>query len=263
MDNAIYNKIGQNYSQYRQADPRVVDAIVGLLGLSKGSVIAEIGAGTGNYSRAFTEKGYLVKAVEPSEVMRSQAGGSQAVEWISGVAEELPIKGGSVDATIVIFSFHHFCKPTKALSEMVRITKEGPILLFTFDPRQIEPPWLAEYFPSVWEEAFTLFLPLDELTRLVESITARKVTTQIFELPHDLRDYVAAAGWRRPEIYLDPVVRSCMSAFALADQKIINGGVAKLKADLLSGAWDEKYGRLRSLESLDVGYRFVCSRRLA
>ena len=33
-------------------------------------------------------------------------------------------------------------------------------------------------------------------------------------LPHDLTDMFFAAGWRRPEIYLNPEVRAGISALA-------------------------------------------------
>ncbi len=52
MIEPIYNEIGEHYSKYRRADPRLVEAIVDLLDIPKGSIVAEVGAGTGNYSRA-------------------------------------------------------------------------------------------------------------------------------------------------------------------------------------------------------------------
>ena len=39
------------------ADPKIVDAIVELLGVPPGSAIADVGAGTGNYSCALARRG--------------------------------------------------------------------------------------------------------------------------------------------------------------------------------------------------------------
>lgn len=68
-----YNTIGKGYTKHRQADIRIVDLLYSLLNLPNGSVIADIGAGTGNYSLALAHKGYKMKAVEPSIVMRTQS----------------------------------------------------------------------------------------------------------------------------------------------------------------------------------------------
>ena len=95
---------------------------------------------------------------------------------------------------------------------------------------------------------------------MVSASTKAETTIHSFELPHDLVDCFAAAGWCRPEMYLDPSIRSCMSPFAVADADAVVHGVRILAKDLESGFWDERYGQLRSLEKWDVGYRFVKSR---
>ena len=69
----VYDSIGQSYSNFRLPDPRIIDALVNLLRLKQGSFIADIGAGTGNYSRAIANRGFFLYAVEPLSVMRSQA----------------------------------------------------------------------------------------------------------------------------------------------------------------------------------------------
>nr|WP_236117322.1 hypothetical protein [Hassalia byssoidea] len=81
------------------------------------------------------------------------------------------------------------------------------------------------------------------------------------KLPHDLTDMFAASGWRRPEIYLNPEVRANISALALADASVVEEGVVKLKEDLSTGKWNAKYGEIRNLSEIDVGYRFLCARR--
>ena len=52
----IYDSIGQSYSKFRLPDSRIVDSLVNLLQLEPGSLVADIGAGTGNYSRAIAER---------------------------------------------------------------------------------------------------------------------------------------------------------------------------------------------------------------
>lgn len=183
------------------------------------------------------------------------------MEWLNGSAENIPLPDSSVDGVIAILSFHHFSDPEQALKEMVRIVNNGPIVFFTFDPRQVEEFWLADYFPEIWKQAFDAFPPLERVVELFSKITGFNVKVATFKLPHDLVDCFSAAGWRRPEMYLDPDIRAGMSAFTLADEWVVNKGLQKLKEDLQAGAWEEKYGWLKELNEADLGYRFVCIRK--
>ena len=47
--------------------------------------------------------------------------------------------------------------------------------------------------------------------------------------------------------------------FALLDPEIVDRGVTQLADDLASGQWDDRHGHLRSLATLDVGYRLIIS----
>jgi ubiquinone/menaquinone biosynthesis C-methylase UbiE len=81
---ARYDEIGKGYNFYRKADHRLLKMLIELLGLPVGSVVADIGAGTGNYTNGLAEYGYKMKAIELSEEMRSQALFSENVEYIAG-----------------------------------------------------------------------------------------------------------------------------------------------------------------------------------
>jgi ubiquinone/menaquinone biosynthesis C-methylase UbiE len=256
----VYDSIGQSYSKFRVPDRRIVDLIVNLLQLEPGSLIADIGAGTGNYSRAIADRGYFLYAVEPSLVMRSQATEHSQIQWFTGYAEDIPLPTSSVDAAISILASHHFSNLEKAVGEMHRVAKTGAIVFLTFDPRVAEKLWIADYFPSPWEDTFRIFPPLSDVVALVQSNSQRTVEISPLMLPHDLTDMFFAAGWRRPEIYLNPYVRAGISALALADASVVEKGAGLLEEDLNSGQWDAKYGEIRKLTEIDAGYRFLCAR---
>jgi protein-L-isoaspartate O-methyltransferase len=59
MNNVLYNPIGKDYNKNRTAGPRILAAIKKLVALPEGSVIAEIGAGTGNYANALARRGQV------------------------------------------------------------------------------------------------------------------------------------------------------------------------------------------------------------
>lgn len=256
----VYDSIGQSYSKFRLPDSRIVDSLVNLLRLKQGSLVADIGAGTGNYSRAIADRGFFLYAVEPSSVMRSQAAEHPRVEWFTGYAEDIPLPNSSVDAVISILATHHFSNLEKAVREMNRIARTGAIIFLTFDPRLSQKLWIADYFSSLWADAFRVFPPLSDVVALIQTNTQRTVEIFPLMLPHDLTDMFFAAGWRRPEIYLNPDVRAGISALALADASIVETGVRFLEEDLNSGRWNAKYGEIRQLTEIDAGYRFLCAR---
>jgi len=257
MSGAIYDKIGAGYIHGRCADRRLTAALLRLLALPVGSVLAEIGAGTGNYSRAVADHGMRAVAIEPSVVMREQAGEHSSVEFKEGAAENIPLPDNAAAGVFSILAFHHFKEPDIALKEMRRVCSTGPIVLFTFDPRKIEEPWFADYFPTVWTDCFDFFPPIEQVESAIRSQTHAPVCSIPFELPSDMEDLFAGAVWNRPELYLDERIRSGISSFALADSIEVQEGVARLTADLSSGQWDKQYGWLRNEKTFDAGYRFV------
>ncbi|KAF0218958.1 MAG: MerR family transcriptional [Geobacteraceae bacterium] len=252
----LFDRIGATYSATRKADVRIVYALERMLAQHRGRIIADIGAGTGNYSCALAERGYVVKAVEPSDAMRRQTGDCPNVEWVGGVAEEIPLDDGSVHGVISTLAIHHFADLKRAFREMARITA-GPIVLFTFDPRAGKETWISDYFPTIWDDAFNVFPPIEDIADLLAVTSGRQVVLEPFMVPHDVTDNFAAAGWRNPHLYLDPKNRANMSPFRLADQDVIAEGVARFAEDLRSGKWERERGDILLLQEIDAGYRFV------
>jgi ubiquinone/menaquinone biosynthesis C-methylase UbiE len=256
--NPVYDQIGEGYTKHRCADRRIVEQLADMLGISPSATIADIGAGTGNYSRALGDLGFQIEAVEPSGAMRRQAVSHPAVRWSDGTAEKVPLSDRSIDAVVSIFAVHHFASMSSAVAEMARICESGPIVWLTFDPREAtRAPWLADYFPAIWDGAFSAFPPLDDVRSQFASSTNRQVELLPFLVPHDLEDCFMAAGWRRPEMYLDPDVRACISPFALADAEATSQGLSQLQSDLETGKWQSSYGHLLSQDRVDWGYRFL------
>jgi len=256
MKRPLYDTIGKSYVTNRQADIRITDNIIDLLDLPSGSLIADIGAGTGNYSNALADRGYRVIAIEPSPVMRDQSLPHSMVEWISGTAESVPLKDNTVDGVIIVLALHHFRSMRDAANELHRICPRGPVVLFTYDPRLGREFWFNEYFPEIYKREFNLFPPLEEVITLLAG-NIWKPEIRDFPLPHDLSDKNMHSGWNRPEIYLDEQMRSNTSGFARAPESEVEQGLSLLKEDLQSGTWDAKYGHLRDQKALHTGFVFI------
>ena len=252
----VYDRIGPGYPRHRCADPRIVEKTVNTLGLAPPGILADVGAGTGNYSRAIADLGFHIRAVDPSETMRRQGVSHDGVDWYSGTAEAIPLPDHSVDGVFCILASHHFSSLASAAAEMARVST-GPVVVLTFDPRLAENPWISDYFPEIWESAFTIAPPLEEVCRIFGTHARRQVTVTPWHVPHDLQDRFMAAGWRTPEMYLDPDVRAGISAFALAGQDALDDGLERLKKDIESGTWSALYRHILDRDAIDWGYRFL------
>ena len=74
-------------------------------------------------------------------------------------------------------------------------------------------------------------------------------------VPHDCTDGFCGAFWRRPEAYLDPLVRAGIATWQLLADELGRGrGAASRPRERRLAA---RYASLAGLDELDVGYRIV------
>lgn len=240
---ATYDTIGVNYAQLRKPDPRIGAAIHAALGDAR--TVLNVGAGAGSYE----PQDRLVTALEPSAEMISQRP-ANAAPAIQGTAEKLPFDDKSFDAAMAVLTIHHWTDQAKGLREMRRVTR-GPIAILTYDPA-FRDFWLLDYLPELAALDDAQMPKISFYEEVLGSVEIAPVP-----IPHDCTDGFLSAYWRRPRAYLDPRIRAVMSSFwKLGD---ISGPLARLEADLASGAWNERYGHLLARDALDCGYRLVVS----
>jgi SAM-dependent methyltransferase len=240
----VYDEIGTSYRQLRQPDSRIAAQVSAGLGTAR--TIINVGAGTGSYE----PRDRQVLAVEPSGVMLAQrpAGSAPAIR---AVAEALPVPDRSFDAALAILTLHHWTDPAAGLAELRRVARR--IVILTTSAARINQLWLtAEYFPGSARGRRADVQP----DRIAAALGGH-VRIEPLLVPRDCTDGFGEAYWARPEAYLDPAVRASMSACSLLDQQEVEDGVARLRADLAAGRWDERHGHLRELEELDTGHRLI------
>jgi SAM-dependent methyltransferase len=245
---ALYDSIiGRNYAEFRRPDHRIASAIDVMLG--DATSVVNIGAGAGSYEPLSR----TVLAVEPSEVMIRQRP-TEAAPCLQGSAEALPLETASVDAAMAVLSAHHWTDLERGLGEMARVARKRAVLL-TWVP-DAAPFWLTEdYFPEIAAHDRKIFPSAAALIAMLERIIGPVHMTSV-PIPHDCTDGLLCAYWRRPESYLNVEIRSAMSSFARIDAE---AGLARLCTDLSSGRWAERNRHLLALDTLDLGYRIVCS----
>lgn len=241
MPSAPYDSLGQDYAQRRRADPRIAALIEAALGDAK-SVI-NVGAGAGSYE----PRERIVQAVEPSALMIAQRPAG-AAPCVQASAEALPFADKSFDAAMAILTIHHWSDWRVGLRELKRVARRR-IVLLTFDVEASD-FWLTrDYVPALADLDRVIMPKLDELADELGGFESTPVP-----IPHDCIDGFLGANWRRPEAYLDPRTRQSMSSFARIDA---DEGLARLAADLDSGAWRARNGELLELDALDIGYRLL------
>jgi hypothetical protein len=137
---------------------------------------------------------------------------------------------------------------------MKRVVKQ--VVVFAFDANALDNFWLTQrYFPDIIDLDRKRSPSIAELEHELGACSVESVP-----IPHDCVDGFLAAFWRRPETYVDPAVRASISGFALLDQETVVRGITRLQSDLETGAWDRHFGHLRSLDTIDAGYRLLATR---
>ncbi|RZJ70392.1 class I SAM-dependent methyltransferase [Flavobacterium sp.] len=243
-----YDNLGETYSKIRQTDPRIANYVLDALADAK--TIINIGAGSGSYE---PENKYVV-AVEPSVTMRKQRLANQKVPAIDAKADSLPFDDNSFDAAMAMVTIHHWPDIDKGLREIRRVTK-NQILVMTFDPDALDKFWNADYFPELIEVEKARYPKIQDI---LDALGGKSEVIEI-PIPLDCRDGFQEAFYGRPEAFLNPEVRLNQSAWGFLRDGLEEESVNRLKADLDSGKWDEKFGKYRSEPFATFALRLIVS----
>ncbi len=123
-----HGTVAVRYARHRpDVHPEFASRIEAVTGLRRLAV--DVGAGTGQSSRALTQLAHRVVAVEPSTEMLGAAASHPAVRWVRGRAEALPLAGGVADLVVAALAFHWFDAPG-FLAEARRLLGEGWLVIY-------------------------------------------------------------------------------------------------------------------------------------
>lgn len=233
-----YAAHASGYAQRRRTDPRIAAAVHAALGNPRS--VLNVGAGAGSYEPT----GRPVIAVEPSAAMRAQ----RTTPAIAARAEALPFADRTFDAAMATMTVHQWDDVARGLSELRRVTR-GPVVVLTFDPSRIEQLWLNAYVPSLLAGERRRFPAIGQI---VTGLRNRCVVSTL-PVPIDCADGFVHAFYGRPELLLDPEVRAAQSAWTFVSPADAETGLARLRADLDRGVWDDRFGALRTQPSYDDG----------
>lgn len=155
------NKFDGRATDYTVARPSYsmdfINCLYSQHGLSKASIIADIGSGTGKFSKLLLDRRSEVYCVEPNADMRSVAEkelcGYINFHSVAGNAENTNLKDNFVDCITVAQAFHWFDVP-KFKQECLRIIKTGSKVFLIWNIRDY-----ADIINQEWHNVFSHYCP--------------------------------------------------------------------------------------------------------
>jgi SAM-dependent methyltransferase len=139
-----------DYVRYRPHYPREIVAWLDeAIGFTPAWRVADVGSGTGIFSRLLVENGNVVLAVEPNDAMRFEAESTLAAfpnfESVRGTAEATTLPDGCVDLVTAAQAFHWF-DPAATRREFARVLKPDGWALVVFNTRRSDAsPFMRAY----------------------------------------------------------------------------------------------------------------------
>src|SRR5215510_9316455 len=139
-----------NYIKYRPGYPNeVIETLRSECGLTSGSIVADVGSGTGILTEMFLRNGNTVYGIEPNREMREAAErllkDYSRFRSVAARAEETTLDDASVDFVTAGQAFHWFDRE-KAGREFARVlTQQGWIALIWNERVTTTTPFLVAY----------------------------------------------------------------------------------------------------------------------
>lgn len=130
--------------------PGVLELLAREIGVGRGRIVLDLGAGTGKLTRPLLAAGASVVAVEPQPAMRVRLPAAATV--LDAAAEALTLGDASVDAAVAGDSWHWF-DSERAAAELARVLRPGGgvALLWQRASENSDRPWMAELGALLFE----------------------------------------------------------------------------------------------------------------
>jgi SAM-dependent methyltransferase len=123
--------------------PALLDWLRDEIGLGPGASAADLGAGTGKFTRLLLQTGARVVAIEPVRGMREALTAAfPDLDVREGLAAAMPLEAESVQAVVCAQAFHWFAT-AKAMAEIRRVLAPGGRLALVWNTRDSRVPWVA------------------------------------------------------------------------------------------------------------------------
>ncbi len=171
-----------DYVRFRPGYPSaLLDELTRVGRLGPGCVVADLGSGTGIFTRLLLDRGARVLAIEPNAAMRKAAEAALSREpgfmSLDASAEATTLADGSVDIVTVAQAFHWF-EADNARNELARILRPEGYVALIWNKRR-DTPFNRDY-ESMLERMAPDYAKVREKDRAAES------TIRAFFAPSDV-----------------------------------------------------------------------------
>jgi hypothetical protein len=185
--------------------------------------------------------------------MRAQRPGHLSAA-IDAAAERLPFPDKCFDAAMATFTVHQWADLRAGLKEMCRVTN-GPIVIMSCDPEELDRFWLDDYAPEVIATEARRYPTIKSMTEALGGGT----DVISVPIPFDCKDGFNEAYYGRPEWLLEDGARLACSAWSFVDAEVVNRFVNHLRRDLENGIWDRSHGHLRTQPEFEGSLKLIVS----
>lgn len=161
MDNTKkFSGRADDYVKGRPGYPNaLIDCLYTKYGFTDSSSIADVGAGTGKFSKYLLDRGSRVYLVEPNDDMRSAAQKELSVYsnavFVDGSSESTSLRDHSVDFVTAAQAFHWF-DADKFKTECKRILKPGGKIVLLWNTRDMSSDFNLESY-AIYKKYCPLF----------------------------------------------------------------------------------------------------------
>lgn len=137
------NSFGAAADAYERGRPGYPEAAVDWLLPADARLVADVGAGTGKFTRSLVGRAAEVVAVEPDPAMRDRLTAVLPdVRALAGTGESIPLAGGSADA-VTFAQAWHWVDSLRGSQEVARVLRPGGVLGLVWNVRDETRPWSA------------------------------------------------------------------------------------------------------------------------
>ena len=144
-----FSKRVEDYVRYRPGYPdSLLQRLLEETGLGAGAVVADVGSGTGIFTRLLLQRDLRVYAIEPNAPMREAAqaklGDNPLFTSVAAPAEDTGLASDSLDLVTAAQAFHWFNNDA-AKAEFRRILKPSGQLALVWNRRKLSQPFQKAY----------------------------------------------------------------------------------------------------------------------
>ena len=125
MTSCNYDRIADDYEELRGGERRAEAIAAALSSLIRGRTVLDVGVGTGIIAAALERRHHPVCGIDISRSMLTKARSRLPGRVGCATAEQLPLRDGSVDTALFIWSLHLIGDRATALREAARVVAAG------------------------------------------------------------------------------------------------------------------------------------------